>query len=249
MTDNGNYSQVETCQVCGSADNRTLVVQGDHEWLQCNDCGFAFIADMMNIEEAAAIQSPEMGASYIAGYKRKLDSKMRRSRKRVRRLKRRMKGPKLLDVGSNVGCLVEAGREVGLEAVGVEINPVLVEAARESYPECRFIATAMEESDLEPGSFDGLYCSEVIEHAPDNNDFVAALARMLKPGGVMFLTTPGLHEYVGKGDPAGWRFFGAPDHKLYYTRETLTRMLKKHGFQRFRFQPSFGKGLKVYAYR
>ena len=71
----------------------------------------------------------------------------RRSRKRVRRLKRRMPGPRLLDVGSNIGCLVEAGREIGLDAVGVEINPVLVEAARETYPEATFIASAMEESD------------------------------------------------------------------------------------------------------
>jgi len=242
-------TQTNACQVCGSAENRLLVTQGDHEWRQCDGCGFAFLSAMPDSDEAAEIQSPEIGAQYIATYKRKLDSKMRRSRKRVRRLKRRMPGPRLLDVGSNIGCLVEAGREIGLDAVGVEINPVLVEAAREAYPQSRFIATAMEDSNLEPGSFDGLYCSEVIEHAPDNNSFVAALARMLKPGGVIFLTTPGLHEYVGKGDPAGWRDFGAPDHKLYYSKDTLARMLKKHGFVRTQFQPSFGKGLKVFATR
>jgi len=237
------------CQVCGSSRSEALVTQGDYAWRQCADCGFAFLAEMPDSAEAAAIQSPEIGAKYVATYKRKLDSKMRRSRKRVRRLKRRMPGPRLLDVGSNIGCLVEAGREIGLDAVGVEINPVLVEAARETYPEATFVASAMEESDLEPGSFDGLYCSEVIEHAPDNNAFVSTLVRMLKPGGVMFLTTPGLHEYVGKGDPSGWRDFGAPDHKLYYTKATLDRMLKKHGFSRTSFQPSFGKGLKVFAVR
>lgn len=237
------------CQVCGGADSRELVTQGKHEWRLCTACGFAFLAEMPDSDGAADIQSPAVGAQYIATYRRKLDSKMRRSRKRVRRLKRRMPGPRLLDVGSNIGCLVEAGREIGLDAVGVEINPVLVDAARETYPQCSFIATAMEDSDLEPGSFDGLYCSEVIEHAPDNNGFVAALARMLKPGGALYLTTPGLHEYVGKGDPAGWRDFGAPDHKLYYTKATLAQMLKKHGFSRTRFQPSFGKGLKVFATR
>jgi len=42
--------------------------------------------------------------------------KMRRSQRRARRLKRHMKGPRLIDIGSNVGCMVEAARRLGLDA-------------------------------------------------------------------------------------------------------------------------------------
>lgn len=199
--------------------------------------------------EARAIQDAAMGRAYIEGYLRKIDSKMARSRRRARALAGRMTGPRLLDVGSNIGCFVEAGRELGLDAVGVEINPALVEHARERYPEARFVCGTIEEAGLPAGGFDGVYCSEVIEHVPDNRRFVAAIARVMAPGAVLFLTTPALREYVGSRDPGRWRDFGAPDHKLYHSPNTIALLLEKHGFRDVRVGWNFGKGLKVRARR
>jgi SAM-dependent methyltransferase len=237
------------CQVCGADDAATLVTQHGFAWLRCPDCGFAFLAEMPSADAASAIQDDAMGARYIAGYQTKLDSKMRRSRRRVARLARRMPGPRLLDVGANIGCLVAAGAERGLDAVGLEINPALVAHAQKTYPAGRFVCGTIEDNDFADASFDGVYCSEVIEHVPDNNSFVAGIARVTAPGGVLFLTTPGLHEYVRGGDPGAWRDFGAPDHKLYHTRDSMRRLLARHGFDRVHFVYSFGKGLKLFARR
>ena len=237
------------CQVCGAGSPSPLVSQHGFAWLRCPDCGFAFLAQMPTDEAAADIQDTAMGERYIAGYQKKLDSKMRRSRRRVARLARRMPGKRLLDVGSNIGCLVEAGRERGLDAVGLEINPALVDHASKTYPGSRFVAGTIEDCPFPDASFDGVYCSEVIEHVPDNNSFVAGIARVLAPGGVLFLTTPGLHEYIKGSDAGAWPDFGAPDHKLYHTRESLRRLLTRHGFDRVGFVYSFGKGLKLFARR
>ena len=157
-----------------------------------------------------------------------------------------MPGKRLVDVGSNIGCLVEAGRRLGLDAVGVEINRTLIDFARETYPACKFLAAPIEEAPLNGAKFDGVYCSEVIEHVPDQDRFVAALAALTRPGGVLFLSTPGAHEYV-RGGSARARDFGAPDHKLYHTRRSLTALLERHGFARVHFRFSFGRGLKLYA--
>jgi SAM-dependent methyltransferase len=46
-------------------------------------------------------------------------------------------------------------------------------------------------------SFDGILCTEVIEHVPDERDLVAELARVAAPGATMLLSSPfvhGLHE-------------------------------------------------------
>lgn len=237
------------CQVCGADSPSPLVSQHGFAWLRCPDCGFAFLARMPTDEAAADIQDMEMGERYIAGYQKKLDSKMRRSRRRVARLARRMPGKRLLDVGSNIGCLVEAGRERGLDAVGLEINPALVDHASKTYPGARFVAGTIEDCAFTDASFDGVYCSEVIEHVPDNNSFVAGIARVMAPGAVLFLTTPGLHEYTKGPDAGSWPDFGAPDHKLYHTRESMRRLLARHGFDRVSFVYSFGKGLKLFARR
>ena len=77
------------------------------------------------------------------------------------------------------------------------------------------------------------------------------LARNVRAGGVeidLVATRGALLAFV-EVKTRRTRDFGAPDHKLYYSKDTLARMLKKHGFARTRFQPSFGKGLKVFATR
>ena len=40
------------------------------------------------------------------------------------------------------------------------------------------------------GSFDRVICSEVLEHIPDDEDAMAELARVLRPGGTMAITIP-----------------------------------------------------------
>ncbi len=238
------------CQVCGAAGFASLVVQGDHHWWQCRGCEFAFLHPMPAAGTADYNVDAEVGQDYIGTYMTagKYRRKLARSRRRARRLKRRMAGARMLDVGSNVGIMIEAAGGIGLEPSGIELNPTLVDFARERYPAHTFYCGTLEETEIaEP--FDGAYCSEVIEHIPDNNPFVAALARALRPGGVLFLTTPGVHEYVAAGEPDGWRDFGAPDHKLYYSRENMRTMLEKHGFHHIRYVGRAKKGLKLFATR
>ncbi|MBN34552.1 MAG: hypothetical protein CMM46_07195 [Rhodospirillaceae bacterium] len=239
----------DPCQVCGCTDAGLLVEQPPHRWVKCPACSFAWLSPMPSFDEAVEVQSPEVGQSYIDGYLKKLDSKMRRSRKRVRKLKRHMPGPRLLDVGSNIGCLVAAGVEVGLDATGIEINPVLADEASRRYPAGTFLTGAFEEVGLEPESFHGVYCSEVIEHVVETNAFLDRIRQVMVPGAAFFLTTPALREYEGKGPTSSWRDFGAPDHKLYFSPGNIRTMLERHGFDRIRLRLTFNRGLKLLARR
>ncbi|MBT5432415.1 MAG: class I SAM-dependent methyltransferase [Alphaproteobacteria bacterium] len=238
----------DPCQVCGDTSATTLVEQPPHNWVQCRVCAFAWLSPMPSMYEAADLQDADVGQSYIDGYLKKLDSKMRRSRGRAKVLKRHMPGRRLLDIGSNIGCLVAAGAELGLDSTGVEINPVLAAEAQRRYPAGRFLTGAFEEVDLEPGSFDGVYCSEVIEHVVDTNRFLEALTGVMAPGAALYLTTPALREYT-KGNQTSWRDFGAPDHKLYFSPDNMRRILDKHGFGKVRLRFNFGRGLKLIAHR
>ena len=238
------------CQVCNASRIAHLIRQGDHHWWLCRECGFTFLHPMPAPDEKDYNVDEKVGRAYIDTYmgSRKYRQKLTRSRRRARRLKRRMPGGRLLDVGSNVGIMIEAARDVGLAPSGIELNPTLVAFARERYPGHTFWCGTLEATDTgEP--FDGAYCSEVIEHIPDSNAFVAALAGALRPGGVLFLTTPGVHEYVRQTDPDTWRDFGAPDHKLYYSRTNMAEMLQKHGFRDVEYVGNPHKGLKLFATR
>ncbi len=75
---------------------------------------------------------------------------------------------------------------------------------------------------LDNSSFDGVVCVEVIEHVPDDTTFVEQIARVLKPGGWFYLTTPN-GDYI-KNEPPNYN----PDHVRHYTRASLRELLNRH---------------------
>ena len=77
-------------------------------------------------------------------YRGKLDSKVRRARRRIRRLKRGLTGSRFIDVGCNVGFAVEAARQSGFQAKGIDIDEVAIDQARTLFPGCRFEHTSVE---------------------------------------------------------------------------------------------------------
>lgn len=239
----------ERCQVCGGHEAMPIVHQEPHVWVRCPDCSFAWISPAPDPAGQSPGERDATARAYIAAYAEKTRSKMRRSRNRLRRLARRMPGKRLLDIGSNIGFMVQAAMERGLDVTGVEYNPLLVEEARRRFPQGRFITGAFEEVDLPAASFDGVYCSEVIEHVPDSNRFLSALARVMKPDAVLYLTTPALREYTRGTDPARWPRFGGPDHKLYFSPANIRTQLHKHGFDEVRVLFNYGRGIKLFATR
>ena len=86
----------------------------------------------------------------------------------------------------------------------------------------KIVIQDMTKSDLEDGVFDGIICVEVIEHVPNDEDFVREMARVLKPGGWLCLTTPN-GDYI-KNEPPHYN----PDHIRHYKKSELESILARH---------------------
>ncbi len=105
-----------------------------------------------------------------------------------------LEGAKLLDVGCGAGLLSEALAGEGARVTAIDLAPELIDVAKlhqlEAGHAIDYRLQSVEDLAAEiPGGFDAITCMEMLEHVPDPGSVIEACARLLKPGGRLFLST------------------------------------------------------------
>ena len=95
---------------------------------------------------------------------------------------------RLLEVGSATGLLLKRARERGWRPTGVELSPEAAAHARALGLDVR--VGTLHAAALGEGSFDVAYMGDVLEHVPDCRAALAEVARVLAPGGYVFVRGP-----------------------------------------------------------
>ena len=103
-------------------------------------------------------------------------------------------GKRVLDVGCGGGILAEAMARRGAQVTGIDLSEKALRVAElhllESKLDIAYREIMAEElATQHPGEFDVVTCMELLEHVPDPAGMVAACARLVRPGGLVFFST------------------------------------------------------------
>jgi len=146
----------------------------------------------------------------------------------IKATRRAMPGGRLLDVGCGRGELMLEAQPY-YDCVGIEPSPAAVEAARESG--LTVLEGTFESVDVEPASFDVVTLDAVIEHVASPTEVLAKVNELLRPGGVVVLTTPKFGGPAYRRHGPAWNGFRHGYHTFLFTGATLQSFLQKTGFQ------------------
>lgn len=145
-------------------------------------------------------------------------------------LLRRSHFKKVLDVGSGTGKLVEFLKKSGLQAQGCDFS---IEATRISGHK-RATATNLPYTNQ---TFDSVLAISLIEHLTKKESvlFLKEAHRVLKPKGVIFLVTPNFNSPMRYISGKKWFAYKDPTHKVFYTKNSLEKILAVNGFTNAKF--------------
>jgi SAM-dependent methyltransferase len=135
---------------------------------------------------------------------------------------------RLIDVGFGEGGLLNAAERHGWSCYGAEVDFRALEYGR------RRGWTVTEEAGRDERfprqGFDIVTMIEFLEHVPDPGRFLSAALQWLRPGGVLYLTTPNAQSLNHRLLGLDWSIYCPPDHITIWTAAGLRSALSNAGF-------------------
>lgn len=159
------------------------------------------------------------------------DLVLEHSRQHVQRLveSRQLGGSNLVvELASNDGYLLRNFIDLGVPVLGIDPTPQQCRAANEVGVTtiCRFFSEALAEELVDDGVHaDVIIANNVMAHIPDLNGFVAGMAKLLAPGGLITVENPYLRDLIDQTE------FDTiyHEHIFYHSCTGVATLMRRHG--------------------
>jgi len=212
---------------CDSTLVKSDIVLPEGALLMCDECGQL----LSQADEAVYNDAMQRFESQHG-----VDPNPRAHLRRLRRIESYWSMPpaetRILDVGCSFGTFLAILTERGYMAEGVEPAGNAAEACRKAG--LKVHCGLLGDIGFENGEFDVITIFEVIEHLPDPRPLMEECHRVLRKGGMMFLSTGNARSWTARAMKGDWDYFsmldGGQGHISFFNPASIGRLAQSSGF-------------------
>ena len=229
---------VRPCAACGSTDARSLGIKNELDILSCRKCASVYTP-----------YSPWYSSEYyyVSYYKEDLSTPsfvQTRLEEITAEFAPYRKNNRLLDVGCGAGNLLQAARKNGWNAQGLDVAPNSIKHVRSLGFEV--FQGELKQANFPTGHFDVITAAELLEHLPEPRQLLDEVARVLRPGGLFWTTTPHARGLSARVLGINWRCVWPPEHLQLFSVSGLKNLLREVGFRNIRVKTTGGNPLEIF---
>lgn len=215
------------CPLCGSNRVAGLFRKEQTDYWRCRACGFRFATPPTNPNLANEIGDYEKAYLQYLEPDRADDRNFDELRGWIETFGS-LEAARLLDVGAGSGKLVRYLLGRGVLASGLEPARPIFDMFLKSEPAftCAMLGD-YRSADGQP--MDIVTVFDVLEHIADPASFLDDIAAQLKPGGLLFISTPDVGSLVARLFGRRWHFFSVY-HLSFFSKRTLVEAAGARGF-------------------
>ncbi len=212
------------CPACAATAERGLGQKNKLQISSCRSCGtlYAYYATGAGASENYDVYYHEANLTVPAFIDKRLDEI-------ITDFARFRQSNRLLDIGCGAGSLLQAAQRAGWEAEGVEVSRPSVEHVRRAG--FKVFHGELSAARYADEQFDVVTASEVLEHVPDPQMMLVEIARILRPGGLFWGTTPHGRGLSAQLLGIAWSTVSPPEHLQLFSLAGMHRLLKGAGFR------------------
>jgi len=225
------------CPLCAGRDGDMIGASANGALLRCAGCTLAYYPALVSqarpLRQGVAAQVVPPVEPYYGddeayeGYRCRKEPEWEDL---FRRLRRYVRGGRLLDVGCARGYSTAVARRLGFDAYGVEPSAADACYARERLGLDVRVGT-VEQAGFAAGFFDAVVMWSVLEHLTAPVATMAEVARVLRPGGVLNIFTPNGESRAAREQGMQWAQYKRPGHVAFFSPATVRRLLREHGLE------------------
>ena len=219
-------------RVAGDAGPQGLIPTTDRygsalsDIVRCERCGHMQLERMPSDAELGEAYGEAASEDYVEEEAGQRET----ARRALALIERHTGGPgAIVDLGCWVGFLLAEARERGWRTLGVEPSGFASAYARERLG-LDVVTGDLLTATLPEHEWDAVVLGDVIEHLPRPAEALDRIARLLKPGGVVYMALPDAGSRVAGLMGARW-WSVLPTHVQYFTRDSMAALLRRRGYE------------------